>query len=111
MDVRVVKERVLRTLVAKRVGSNPTPCTSELSNDTSEVKKCLSAYYMFRPRFKPLLNSLKLPNVGSRKSGRINSSAVSGRGLLIVRRLGASVLAGCVGRTGVMISNYGNSSK
>ena len=26
MDVRVVKERVLRTLVAIRVGSNPTPC-------------------------------------------------------------------------------------
>ena len=38
MDVRVVKERVLRTLVERRVGSNPTPCTSELSTDTSEVR-------------------------------------------------------------------------
>lgn len=37
MVVRVVKERVLRTLAEMRVGSNPTPCTSELSNDISEV--------------------------------------------------------------------------
>lgn len=33
----MVKERVLRTLVEKRVGSNPTPCTSELTNVISEV--------------------------------------------------------------------------
>lgn len=90
------------------MGSNPTPCTSELSNDTSEVKNDPKVYYMIRPCFPPFL---KLPNNGSRKSGRINFSAFTGRGLLIVRRTGALVLAGCVGRTGVMMNNYDISSK
>jgi len=33
----LVKETALRAVVEKRVGSNPTPCTSELSADISEV--------------------------------------------------------------------------
>lgn len=39
------KERVLRTLVEKRVGSNPTPCTPELLTDNSEVQKNVSFLY------------------------------------------------------------------
>ena len=42
MDVRAVKEKALRAFAEMRVGSNPTPCTSELSNDTSEVRSRLS---------------------------------------------------------------------
>jgi hypothetical protein len=46
MDGRVVKATGLRSVGEIFVGSNPTPCTSELLNNTSEVKNCLIQAYI-----------------------------------------------------------------